>query len=351
MADTSTERKANATLLALRGQPLHTRTLVLEALREDAKRIRAVGEIIDLRKCDFVPLGGDLQTAGFIHQMKIVLWIDRQSRVIERLETEQPHVAYEANETTQGESCRDPAPQLQSLVGLAVDGSFHKQLSGVFGGALGCSHLLTLAQMMGNGLSEGLTREDERGCFDERRDSERIFKRHVALDGSADGEDRFEVAIQQTDFDMKPQGSTHSLLDRLARQHDVRVHGRVDFGNMSFASLDAAARTREGAGAGFSDWHSVGDALEPLVGGSALGGLSARLFALLGQKPEAAPVLDALLQLGPGLMQCLAATSGRWLAHTDASPAPGGTSAASTPNPGSRFSPNCYMWREGGKLR
>ena len=349
MSDAPDERLVDAATLPLQGQPLHTRTLVVDVFRETAKSLRAVGELIDLRKCDFAPLGVDLQTAGFIHQMKIAMWLDPQTRVIQRLEIEQPHIAYEADAAkTGGECCRDPAPALQGLIGGAVDAGFPKRLSLVFGGPLGCSHLLTLAQLMGNALITGLDREEARAAFPLREDGERIFKRALILDGAAAGEQHIEVAIQQSDFDMKPRVQVEQFLDRLERQHEVRVHGRVAIAGMGFTALDAAERTRAPQSYDRQDWSRETELLAPLVGNSALGGLSGRLFGLVGRDTERAALLDALLQFAPGLMQCLAATSGRWIRQTTESST---ATESGGPSPGSHFSPNCYMWRENSPMQ
>ena len=48
--------------------------------------MRAEASIIDLRKCGFVPTGGDLQAAGIIHQMSIQAVVEVTTREIERFE-------------------------------------------------------------------------------------------------------------------------------------------------------------------------------------------------------------------------------------------------------------------------
>lgn len=349
MDQASADDAVDAVALALRGQPLHTRALEVEAFREGAGTVRCESQVLDLRKCDFVPTGGDLQTAGVIHQMKLGLWLDA-SRRIQRLETEQPHIAYEADPVaTGGECCRDPAPRLQGLVGKTVDTAFAKTLGGLFGGALGCSHLLTLGQLSGSTLRGGLDRENAGGHAALRADGERLFKRTLTLDGASDGPGRMEVAIQLADFDLHPRSDVRHPFDRLARQHDVRVHARVDLAGMSLVDVDAAERTRSGATLGSDTWISKRDVLAPLVGAPALGGLSARLFAVLGGAAEHSALLDTLLNLAPGLIQCLAATSGRWI-----SAAARGDDRRREASTGSvamgGFPDSCYMWREGSPL-
>ncbi|MGH7288850.1 MAG: DUF2889 domain-containing protein, partial [Myxococcota bacterium] len=69
------------------GQPLHTRSLVVELLHAERGRVRVEAVILDLRKQGFVPTGGDLQSAGFIHHMQLRLELDPAQLRIERLET------------------------------------------------------------------------------------------------------------------------------------------------------------------------------------------------------------------------------------------------------------------------
>jgi len=91
------------------------------------------------------------------------------SGVLERQEVGQPVVAFEPDEPTGGESCRDPAGRRQALAGEAVDERFLLKLSVFFGGPRGCSHLLALspgllqclsalpARMLGPGVHSGRT--------------------------------------------------------------------------------------------------------------------------------------------------------------------------------------------------
>jgi hypothetical protein len=92
------------------GHPLHTRSLTMTVHTATQGRWRARGDVIDLRKCSFVPMMLDLQPAGIIHHMTIELVFDPATRRVESLQVSQPHVAIEASQATGGECCRDPAP-------------------------------------------------------------------------------------------------------------------------------------------------------------------------------------------------------------------------------------------------
>jgi Protein of unknown function (DUF2889) len=327
------------------GLPLHTRTLTVEAFRGDGERIRVDGVILDLRKCGFVPTGGELQTAGFIHHMQLSLEVDAATARIERLVAAQPTVAFEATPASGGDSCRDPAPRLQALVGETLDAGFVRRLGGVFGGVLGCSHLLTLAQLMGASVPRFLAAGPE---LDARAPGERIAKRALFLDGFESTDGGIEVALQLSEFVTRPQAAVRWPLDRLARQHEVRVLARLDAGMSRLEALDAIERERDPTTLATSAWRSRDDATAALVGGPALRGMAARVLAQLGDGAEDEPLRDALLNLAPGAIQCLAALSHRLVAHfAGGSPAPGRMprelSVGGTPD-------SCYMWRSDGAL-
>ena len=58
--------------LPLEGQPLHTRSLLIE-LSNAPDGLRVWGLVLDLRKASFVPMVEELQTAGLIHDMSLDL--------------------------------------------------------------------------------------------------------------------------------------------------------------------------------------------------------------------------------------------------------------------------------------
>ena len=63
--------------LVTRGHPVHTRIFSVELSRGEGAKLHALGKIIDMRKCGWVPTAGELQTAGFIHDMAIEAVVDR----------------------------------------------------------------------------------------------------------------------------------------------------------------------------------------------------------------------------------------------------------------------------------
>ncbi|MCP5057707.1 MAG: DUF2889 domain-containing protein [bacterium] len=351
------EPTVDAARLLARGQPVHTRTFVIEVFREDADTLRAEGEILDLRKCGFVPGAGDLQTAGFIHQMKITAWLGAGDRELHRLVVDQPKVAYEADaETTRGECCRDPAPRLQALVGTRFDAGFAARLRKVFAGPLGCSHLLTLGQLMSGVLPSSLDRERTvapKG-LSEREDGELLFKRVLTLDGLLSGDESMDLAAQLTDYHMTPSGKVGQLFDRLARQHEIHVLARVDLADNTVGALDAAERLRSWAEFGDESWSSSSERVAPLVGGPALRGFSRQILHHLSDDLEHAPLRDVLLNLGPCLIQCFAATSIRWMARLARQRNEPETREEPGDGPDMTmmggFPDSCYLWRADGPM-
>ncbi len=332
--------------LAAIGIPLHTRMLQITAFQRGPDHVQADGEIVDLRKCGFVPTGGELQTAGFVHHMKLGARVSLASGVLERLDTAQPYVAMEASPPTGGECCRDPASRLQALVGVSLEDGFTQRLNQLFGGALGCSHLLTLAQLMGSTLPSWLAlARAERGA---REDGERIARRTLFLDGVELEDGSLEVAILLSDFATTPRRDVETPLARLARQHEVRVRARIDMQAMTLVALDAAERQRGASNLDGASWCSHSALLAPLVGGPALRGLAKQAFGRLGGDPSKQPLLDALLNLAPGVIQCMAAYADRMLLQLRSLP-PGPSGMPKLASMGG-YPDSCYMWRTGGAM-
>jgi hypothetical protein len=337
--------------LAPTGLPLHTRTLQLDVFQEDAARLRAEGVILDLRKCGFVPTGGELQTAGFIHHMSWRAWLDDPSGRIARLEIAQPVVAMERSAATGGECCRDPAPRLQALVGSAFDAGFPKRLTGLFGGPLGCSHLLTLGQAVGAFAPRVLADPARRAA--ERAPGERVAKQMLVIDGFEREDGDLELALQAAEYRFAPHASARELAERLGHARELRLLGRVAMRDTRLLSLGGGARARTPASLASAPWHALDATLAPLAGDSALRGLAARVRALLAGLPEGderALLAEALLNFAPALIQCMPALTHRFgvlparSANRAAPPDPGASPLLSSGG----LSDSCFMWRTGG---
>jgi hypothetical protein len=70
--------------------------------------------------------------------------------------------------------------------------------------------------------------------------------------------------------------------------------------------------------------------------------MAGALFARLGEHPADRPLLDALLNLAPTLIQCVPAVMERWQSRPNAT-RPGMMA-------GGGMEDSCYMWRRGGAL-
>ena len=340
--------------LPVTGHPLHTRSLTVVVTAREGGGVHARGVINDLRKCGFVPMMHGLQPAGIIHQMSIDLDVDPESRRIEALETAQPFVAIEPSEWTKGECCRDPAPHLQQLVGEPLDGAFPRKLSAVFGGPRGCSHLLTLFQLMASALPRALDREArllaELGAV--REPGERLFWRSGFLDGYEASDGAIELAVQLHDFHGRPQRRVERPLDRFHRHDEVRVFARVESPGLVISELRAFERVRERDTLASAAFESRDAEVAPLAGAPIIPGLAGRVFAHLGDAPESEVLRDALLQLAPGQIQVMAAITDRWFSEAREDRLRQAGDPAKGPPVGSigGMVDSCWMWRREGIL-
>lgn len=341
--------------LPVTGHPLHTRSLTtVLSLREDG-RLQARGDVNDLRKCGFVPMVGGIQPAGIIHQMSIDCAVDPAHRRLDRLVVDQPFVAVEPSAKTDGECCRDPAHHLQALVGERFDESFSRKLSSVFGGPRGCSHLLTLFQLMASALPRALDREAAllAGSTAARAPGERIFWRSAFVDGYEADDGGIEIAVQLHDFHGRPvQGDDVRPLERFALHDEARVFARVESTSLVVSELRAFERIREGRSLATACWRDRSGDVAPLVGGPVIPGLARRIFAAVADAPETALLRDALLQLAPGHIQIMAALTDRWFARMRETDATESLAADPGPPVGSLggMADSCWMWRRGGAL-
>jgi hypothetical protein len=310
---------------------------------------------MDLRKVGFVPMMDDIQPAGIIHQMSIDLVFDPETRVIGSLDAAQPVVAIEPSRASRGECCRDPVDRLDALVGERLDDDFVRRLGAVFGGPLGCSHLLTLLQMMGPATIRAIGAEASlpADLVSQRADGERIYWRSLFVDGIEADHDRVALALQQSDFHTRPAAVVDTPFDRLAGEWDVRVSGLVDTA-MRLTDLHASERQRTHESLGTASFVDRTDRIAALDGGLIIPGLARRVLALLGDAADDALLRDALLHLAPGHIQVMAALMDRWFsrsaAGSDTAPASGGERELPEVGSVGGMPDSCYMWRTGGAL-
>lgn len=336
--------------LPLEGQPLHTRSLLIE-LSNAPDGLRVCGQVLDLRKASFVPMVEELQTAGLIHDMSLDLRVDPSTRTIRKLQVAQRRVAVEPSAQTGGQSCRDVQPRLQELVGHALDDGFPAVLQEVFGGPRGCSHILTLLHLMASSLPPALDFEAAQGS---RRPAELIFRRSVFVDGHEPAEGRLHLAVQLMDFHSAPLDSVEDRLGILARQHEARVLADVDLADLAVLDLAAIERDRSAATLGQAAWRNEAEKVSGLVGRPVMPGFGKEARRQLGADPANRLLADALAQVAPGFVQCTPALTDRMIQQIVRNRGEGGGAMGDSVLPefmtrgGGKNA--CYMWREDSPL-
>jgi len=328
--------------LEVHGHPLHSRALSVTLVQRTDGHLDVAGRILDLRKRGFVPVAGDLQGAGIVHDMQLDCVLDPATQVLVRVVPEQRAVAFEPSALSEGECCRDPIDRVRALAGLAIDGQFRRHLSAAIGGPRGCSHILTLAHLLGSTVSRALALDRERfGPAPSRRPGERVFRRDVIIDGHEPAAGKVDLAVQLTDLHFAPAPAVALPMDRFAAQLEIRGLARVDLQSWALAQLSVAERRRTYDDLESAVWRDRSDAVQGVVGISLFQGVSADLTRRVGDEPGDRPLLDALLMLAPALIQCAAALSEGWPLRAKQSPSLMATGG---------LPDSCYMWRRDGAL-
>ncbi|HQX77866.1 MAG TPA: DUF2889 domain-containing protein [Steroidobacteraceae bacterium] len=331
------------------GCPVHCRTLIVEVLEDEHRRVRALATILDLRKQGWVPTGGELQAAGLIHHMSLDVLVDMESGRIERFDPSQQVVAFEPGKRTAGESCRDPIHLLRGMVGESLAAGNARRLREIFGGPLGCSHLLTLAQLVVSFLPEAIAREARSARARERgrETGERIAKRSLVIDAFERRDGNQEIAIQLTDVHTLPFSAMVGVLDRFGVQHEVRAIIRVDAATTTISAFDVAERTRGRAELGTAVWQSRREELGWLDDRPVMHGLAPELLRRYGANSAHEPLLAALINFAPGFVQSLATRVTRMMEQ--GAREGGGRGTMDLSGIGG-LPDSCYMWRTGGCL-
>jgi hypothetical protein len=327
--------------LDLGGQPLHARSLEVTLAEAGCGRWRARGVLLDLRKRGFVPVGGDLQTAGVIHHMQVDAEVERASGRVEEIAVAQPAVAFEASPVSAGESCRDPAARIAGLTGSVLDDGFARLAAGEIGGPRGCTHVLTLVQLVAATLPWARQREEARlGGPAARSPGERVFRRVLVFDGALAG-GQLELAAQLGDLLFRPAPAHAPPLDRLAEELELRLLARIDPPTQRLVALHGARRRRGVEDLEQAAWVDLSPELEGLEGMPLRAGAAREILRQQAERGGERPLLDVLLNLTPAFFQCLANVSERGPLEARRSPSVLGM--AGPPD-------SCFMWRRGGGL-
>ena len=72
------------------------------------------------------------------------------------------------------------------------------------------------------------------------------------------------------------------------------------------------------------------------------------LFSKLSDTPEQRPLLDALLNLAPAVIQCIPALTSHWKRWREAARERSGGGGSPSMMAGGGMTDSCYMWRRGG---
>jgi hypothetical protein len=328
--------------LDARGAPLHTRALTVAlAARADGK-LDLAASVLDLRKRGFVPVAGDLQASGIIHDMRLTGIIDPAGPVLERVAADQRSIAFEACPSTGGESCRDPIERVRALSGTPFDADFGRRLGAEIGGPRGCSHLLTLAHLVGSTTTWALGRERVLlAPAPARAAGQRVFRRDLVVDGQQPAAGRLLLVAQLSDLHFAPAPALARPMDRFGEAFEVRLEAEVDLRTYAFVRVEAAERRRDPAHLEQVPWRARDTVTRDLVGLRLGAGITAELRTRLGSAPDDRPLLDVLLMLAPTLVQCSAALSDTWVAAASSSPSFVGLGG---------LPDSCYMWRRDGVL-
>jgi len=328
-------------LFAVRGVPIHTRALAIELRHASASEVEFRGTLLDLRKRGFVPVAGDLQGTGIIHHMRVAGDIDRAARVLRRIAAEMPSVAFEASPSTGGESCRDPIAAVQGLAGTPLADGYARRVGGEIGGPRGCSHVLTLTQLLGPTAIWALAEDSGAdGRAPERRAGERIFTRDVVVDGTATDAGDLHLALQLTDLHFRPSPELAPAAERFERQLEVRIAATLGMSEMRVTEAAIAERRRGRDDFETAPWRERPERARALHGASLRAGITSHLLREIGAPGRDQPLLDALLMLAPATIQCFASFSDTWtrMRPSDAAVETGG------------YPDSCYMWRRDGEL-
>jgi hypothetical protein len=325
-----------------RGVPSHTRTLSVTLRQGVPSRVDFTAYVLDLRKRGFVPVGGDIQGPGIIHHMTLAGTLDRAAGRIETVKADMPTIAFEANAATGGESCRDRIDRVDGLAGTPLDGGYARRVGAEIGGVFGCSHVLTLGQLLGPTAAWALEQDRRRNGVDATWErGERLFRRDIVVDGN-DLDGSLAMTALLTDLHMRPCGSVTEAAARFAGQLEIRLAIRIDLAQMRILETSITERRRGPADLESAPWRVRADRASALEGLSLRSGVTRELIGRFGGNEDDRPLLDLVLMIAPATLQCVAS-------FIDTYTRTGGAGRAAAETGGHPDS--CYMWRSGGALQ
>lgn len=321
------------------GHPIHTRALSVTLTQRDDGCLAVFGSLLDLRKRGFVPVGSELQGMGIIHHMEAQAVVDAENLQLVEVTATQPTVAFEATAATGGESCRDIVGRVEALRGAGLDERFAATLREHIGGPLGCSHVVTLLQFLATVVPRALQElHDEVGGTVDFTSGARLFRRDLILDGYERPGGGLAAVLQMSDLLHAPGAALRRPAELLHRHDEMRVVVELESWPAVIGALRGGRRSRRRSELTDGGWSEYGANTADLIGLSLGRGASTLLMHKLSAEPG---LRDALLMLGPTLIQCRAAFPDKWL----------NTVVATPKHPGLMgLADSCYMWRRGGGL-
>ena len=268
--------------------------------------------------------------------MELAWVVDPVSGIIETFAPAQPTVAFEASVETGGESCRDPIAAVVALAGSRLGEGFSTFLRERIGGALGCSHLITLALFMDAALRAAIAAParlvGEAGT---------LFRRDLVFDGHERVDGQVVVGMRSGDLHWSDAPATALAPDRFASVHELAATLSAELWPGRLLTIQGGERRRTAERFAGVEWTDRGPALVVLEGLGLARGAATEIMTRLGGDPGLRPWIDALLMFAPALVQCRAAHPDGW--HEKV--------RATERHPGLTAIPDsCYMWRRGGAL-
>ncbi|OPY10040.1 MAG: hypothetical protein A4E68_00111 [Syntrophaceae bacterium PtaB.Bin095] len=129
------------------GGKCHTRSIETSTYDYDEQRLVIKGCLTDDRFQEFQMATGEARSPGILHQMIILLLVNKTTLQIEDLHVEMPVVP--------GEECLEAAGSLDSVKGLRITGGFTAKVKSLAGNGKGCQHLVALLTTMGPSTVQG----------------------------------------------------------------------------------------------------------------------------------------------------------------------------------------------------
>ncbi|PFH09019.1 Protein of unknown function (DUF2889) [Collimonas sp. PA-H2] len=134
----------------------HTRAIHIEAFVRDDGLWELDAHLTDTKPFDLTLPAGNLPAGAPLHSLWLRLTLDRQFTIVE-VEANSEAVPYQGY-------CNTINPAYKTLVGLSLVKGFRYMLKERIGGALGCTHLTELAQILPTAALQAFGGEIDRGA-------------------------------------------------------------------------------------------------------------------------------------------------------------------------------------------